>query len=76
MLSFEIIYGILLTHNFYTRRSLFTNPGDKVVDLFCGSGAATIAAIASKRNCVAVDNEPEMVCCYSHSLRFDFFALT
>jgi DNA modification methylase len=36
-----------------------TDPGDFVVDAFCGSGSASIAALIEGRNAIAIDRDPD-----------------
>lgn len=37
----------------------FTNPGDLVVDPFCGTGTTAVVADALGRDCIAIDIDPE-----------------
>ena len=37
--------------------------GELVADFMCGSGTASIAAVDIGLSCLAVDMDPEMVCC-------------
>jgi site-specific DNA-methyltransferase (adenine-specific) len=39
----------------------FTNPGDLVLDLFCGTGTACVAAKRLSRNFIGCEIDPEMV---------------
>ena len=41
--------------------SHFSMPGGNVLDLCCGTGSTTIAALALGRNCIAVDTEKLML---------------
>jgi tRNA/tmRNA/rRNA uracil-C5-methylase (TrmA/RlmC/RlmD family) len=47
-------------------RRYFSEPGDVVVDMLCGSGSATVAAACLRRDVLAVDYKDSMVrCTYS-----------
>ena len=47
-----------------------SNPGDRVLDFFAGSGTTGEAAISSGRNAVLVDNSPEAIRVMSRRLAF------
>lgn len=47
-----------------------SNPGDRVLDFFAGSGTTGEAAIRSGRNAVLVDNNPEAIRVMSRRLAF------
>ncbi len=47
-----------------------SNPGDRVLDFFAGSGTTGAAAISSGRNAVLVDNSPEAIRVMSRRLAF------
>lgn len=40
---------------------LFTNPGDTVLDNYCGSGTTGVACAALGRNAILIDNNPDAV---------------
>jgi DNA modification methylase len=40
---------------------MYSDVGDTVGDLFCGSGGISLAAIMDSRHCVAVDKDANMV---------------
>ena len=41
----------------------YTEPGDLVLDPFCGSGGTALAALMEGRKAIAIDRSP---CCYVH----------
>ena len=47
-----------------------SNPGDRVLDFFAGSGTTGEAAVSSGRNAVMVDNSPEAIRVMSRRLAF------
>ena len=47
-----------------------SNPGDRVLDFFAGSGTTGEAAVCSGRNAVLVDNSPEAIRVMSRRLSF------
>lgn len=40
---------------------IHSNPGNTVLDFFCGSGTTGVAALELDRNCILVDNNPEAI---------------
>jgi len=47
-----------------------SNPGDRVLDFFAGSGTTGEAAVRNGRHCVLVDNNPEAMKVMAHRLAF------